>query len=385
MWIYIWVFTISIFLFYFSERRNKKDTIYKLEVFSALLLPCLLAGLRDESIGTDVKVYVSPLFQCAKYSDGFRHYLHSSWLVYIGFYKNVSEFEIGFTALVFIAAKLFGTMSWTLFLIHSLIIVPVYTGLSKLKGRIPIWLGMLVFYLIFFNNSLNWMRQWIAIAILIYAFPYLLDWRRLEYFISIAIACLFHSTGLLGIVIYFVYEYSNSQRRFNSIKLRFGEHTIDAGLLKVFLTAFFCVVFLYLMQIVVALFDLVGFKYLAYINGTVQFSVDSILIRLPFFLFPLLFWNQYCRSCKIAIFTMNMVVMDMACAQLSSIYSQSARIGVYFSVYNIITIPMVYGSLKNKVEKSLMLTMVVAYSLVYFWYSYVYLGSSETIPYIFRY
>lgn len=49
-----------------------------------------------------------------------------------------------------------------LFFIHALILAPIYLGLKRMKKSYPVYLGMLVFYLLFYNTSLNMMRQWIA-------------------------------------------------------------------------------------------------------------------------------------------------------------------------------------------------------------------------------
>lgn len=54
MWIYLIVFLISSFLFYIAAKREKK---WNMTAIFAILIPSLLAGLRDLSIGTDTIVY----------------------------------------------------------------------------------------------------------------------------------------------------------------------------------------------------------------------------------------------------------------------------------------------------------------------------------------
>ena len=61
---YIVVFIISIGFFALSDRV--KFTQRKPVVFVAVMILCLLAGLRAESIGTDTKVYLVPVFEAAK-------------------------------------------------------------------------------------------------------------------------------------------------------------------------------------------------------------------------------------------------------------------------------------------------------------------------------
>ncbi len=62
MIIYIVVFFISIVFFWLSENVKMKDNnrgkiIRNICVFCAILIPSLLAGFRDDSIGTDTKAY----------------------------------------------------------------------------------------------------------------------------------------------------------------------------------------------------------------------------------------------------------------------------------------------------------------------------------------
>lgn len=121
--------------------------------------------MRADTIGTDVKVYVEPLYNAAKQSTGFSSYMNQRWYV-IWRYMYVSKFEIGFTTLVYLIVKFGGSLGTVLFLIHALIVAPIYFGLKRMDKKYPIWLGMLVFYLMFYNTSLNMMRQWIAMAIL---------------------------------------------------------------------------------------------------------------------------------------------------------------------------------------------------------------------------
>ena len=166
--IYIVCFLISCFYFWLSEKSKNKFAKNGLAII-AILIPCILAGLRADTVGTDVKVYVEPIYHAAKESTGFSDYMGQSWF-YIWRYKYVHDFEIGFTTLVFVIAKITGSLGMVLFFIHAFIVTPIYIGLRRMHKTYPISFGMLVFYLMFYNTSLNMMRQWIAMAILLMAF-----------------------------------------------------------------------------------------------------------------------------------------------------------------------------------------------------------------------
>ena len=129
MIIYIVVFVISIFLLYLKNRVKNK-WLKKILIILALMLPCILAGLRHHSIGTDVDVYVSRLFDLAVRSKSFSDFLTLKWWR-VWTYVYVSDFEIGFTFFVYLISKMFSNLQVLLFFIQLLIIIPIYIGVRK--------------------------------------------------------------------------------------------------------------------------------------------------------------------------------------------------------------------------------------------------------------
>ena len=197
--IYIAVFLVSCIFFWLSE-KCKSGFSKNFFAVIAILVPCILAGMRADTIGTDVKVYVEPLYNAAKQSTSFFSYMNQRWF-YIWRYKYVYDFEIGFILLVYLIEKIGGSIGLVLFFIHILVLSPIYLGLKRINKRYPIWLGMLVFYMLFYNTSLNMMRQWIAMSILFYGLCYLLEHKKKKYFIVVIAACLFHTSALVGFAI----------------------------------------------------------------------------------------------------------------------------------------------------------------------------------------
>lgn len=106
--IYIVFFLISCFLIWLSEKSSSRY-IGKLLAFIAILLPCILAGMRADTIGTDLRVYVEPMYNAAKQSTSFSSYMDQRWYV-IWRYMYVNKFEIGFTTLVYLIEKLGGSL-----------------------------------------------------------------------------------------------------------------------------------------------------------------------------------------------------------------------------------------------------------------------------------
>ena len=71
MLIYIVTFILSLLMFKLSNINSKYSKIFS---FFGILFPCLVAAFRSLSIGTDVQVYINPLFQTALRSNNYFSY-----------------------------------------------------------------------------------------------------------------------------------------------------------------------------------------------------------------------------------------------------------------------------------------------------------------------
>lgn len=87
----------------------------------------------------------------------------------------VSDYEIGFSTTVYIVAKLFRNIYAVQFVIQGLVIVPICYSLYKNNQtqNSLCWVGILTYYFMFFNSSLNLMRQSIAMAFIFWLLLFL--------------------------------------------------------------------------------------------------------------------------------------------------------------------------------------------------------------------
>ena len=199
--IYLITFLASAVFFYSESRINRERYKIILIVFG-LLLPCFLAGTRAETIGVDTAGYAQPMFSLAVQSDSYQEYVNSewsrSWLV-----RSPSDIEVGFTLMVYVIAKISGSLQLLLGITQALTVVPIYICLRK-QAKGYEWLGMLAYYFLFYNMTLNMMRQWIAISFLLLGYAYLIGNKPLVTFILGLCAVFFHKTALIGLLPYIV-------------------------------------------------------------------------------------------------------------------------------------------------------------------------------------
>ncbi|WP_028274932.1 EpsG family protein [Atopococcus tabaci] len=380
MSIYFITFLLTCVSTKFAESTKKK--IYQI-IFSffAILIPSLLAGLRSYEIGTDVEVYILPLFQLARLSENFSDYLSAHWF-YVWRYINVTDYEPGFIALIYFTTKFFDNLSIVLLVIHILIITPLYVALFRLRDYYPVWLGMLVFFLSGFNNSLNLMRQYIAMSFVLLGFSYLIKQDTKKYFYFVFIASLFHTSAIMGLLIYFIFFFINQEKKYK--KMRLGKKLFNIKIFRVVFLALCFLLVLFSSNLLVFLLDTIGLEeYSNYLYGDVKFLPNQLLFRLPIFFIFIINWKKLKRKDSNIYFYWALLIMDLLFAQLASVYEQSGRIGYYFSQFSMLSYPLLITSQSRRINKVILSLFIISYLFLFWFFNFAWLGRTETVPYIF--
>ncbi len=377
MYIYILVFSISCFFFYISEKSKNKG-FKKIAILMAILLPCLLAGLRSNKIGTDVMVYAKPLFNVAENSQSFSDFLSQ----HLYGHKMVNGFEIGYVFLTYFIAKIFNNFNVLLFIIELLMILPLYKGLTKFKelnGKI--WLCMLVYYLMFFNLTLNAMRQFIGISFAFYALSIEINEKSStkKCLLYLLISILFHKSSALALMILLIFITTK-----NNLKISFGIIKFDFKRICFMLMILLATIAIVKPQYLSLFLDFIGFdKYTNYINGNYRFSYFSFLKTLPILLLYILNKKNFEKKYNNAKFYSTVLALSVIIGQAVSLNIRAARISYIYSIFYIVIIPLLITTIKNNNKRKSVQLLVIGCLIYYWYYIYVYMGSSETIPYSF--
>ena len=379
MAIYLLGFAISVALIAIAEKQKTK--LFILLSVLALLIPCLISGLRAANVGTDTTVYLKPLTQAALSAKNLPEYLRTYWF-YSWRNVYVKDYEIGFSLLVYIAAKFTGSMAAVQFAVGAMILVPIYIALCRNRKKLPIWLGMLFFYLFFFNSTLNMMRQWVAMAFLLLAFQFLTEKKWGLVVVFSLCALLFHMSAILVIVTYFIYFLLYVIRRSLFVHNNFR---VTGKILAVgFITVVTLVAILNL-DLVIKLMGIVGIdRFSNYLKGNqMRLLINQILIRLPIIALFIINWKHLRKFTPLGAFYMAMLLLDVVLAQLISVDVYSFRIGYFFTIYLLLGIPTLYASIPCPAKRTATTTLLVAYCLFYWYYTYVLQLRHETYPYAF--
>lgn len=380
--IYIITFFVSCVLFYLAESKAVLRGRFFLNGI-AIVLPCILAGIRDETVGTDVLVYLKPIYEAALKTENYISLFSENWFR-IYRYWSVSDYEIGFVTVVYVLGRIFKSINVIEFTLEFFIVFGVYKTLKRVRNMVPTWFGMLVFYLTLYNVSLNMMRQSIAMVFILYGSTYLKDNNIKIYMVYNTIAFLFHSSAIIGILLFFVYEYVYlNDAVFGGEKhgIRIKSNLFSYENLNAILIFAYSVLLLGGIGLILKVLSIVGItKFVGYINGSVSLLPNQIILRVFPIVIMLCNIKSYTKIDKNASFYFAMLLLDLSASQLASIRADSGRIAYYFSMFNCISY---YGmcSTRPRCGRRLLKMLILIYFVVYWYYNIVFSGRTGTYPY----
>lgn len=170
----------------FLEKKSLNRNAFWVPFFVLVLF----ASIRSYLVGTDTGAYTSD----------FRNQVNPENFI---FRENV---EIGYQLLSYLVLNLTYNYFWLLF-IASTIVVGSYLVFFK-KYSQEYFLSVLIFlsfglYTFYFNG----LRQGLAMAIVVWSTPYLLNKKILNFSLIVLLASLFHKSALIMFIFYFLINF----------------------------------------------------------------------------------------------------------------------------------------------------------------------------------
>lgn len=363
---YLITFFLSILCFEIGTRRLDEEnevvpTSY-LWIGLSMLFPILLATLRSENIGDDVIVYAIPIFDIVKDCDNL-----------FDAFDN-SELEFLYISIAYVA-KYISTDLWSLlFLTELCIVVPFWVALIKLSGKLDSTFALFIFYAVFYNHTLNMMRQSIALAFVFLAVAFMLENKKGWMVFWLCIAFGFHKSTALGMLLPVIYYFSRNYPLYNNHSL--------------YLCLFFGLVFVAsnIATFIVLLIDngVLDLKYLIYTEvGVFESKVTKSLLFIVLVELILLYVavdNYGDLYLELNFFFLCALITVLFCLT-GYIVVYLARISWYFHIINFLSISYVLCN-PNIFGKFIPLRWgFVLLLCFYWWFAFVLGGESSTIPY----
>lgn len=318
-------------------KKNKKKYGCTVLVISMLVL-CIIAGVRDITVGTDVRGYVMRLATVAQEKD------------FITYMLNPNSHAL-FGIIVYIG-YLFRDMNFLLFFIEVAVCLPVYIYAYKERNNSSLALILSTFVMTMYCTSYNLIRQSIAISILILAYQCFKNEEKKKAYILVVIASLIHITSFAFCAVFVMY---------NIVKKRSEKKY--AYILGIF--AIISLLSFFSEQIIgVTSFD----YYIDNVNYMREWSIGSILkqlfwVAIAIFTFLNVKNKKSCGKCVVdSELSIYLFVFSLMLILMSFSIPGMGRLGYYFyDLAIIITTPNLLRIAKPKWMMFVLLTILLFY------------------------
>jgi len=201
MYPYLITFIITLILSSVLEKRLKKRSFYNIGDYllatSIILIPSILAGCRDYNVGTDVYVYALNIFGLVDENMPWTDVIKSNTGTML------DSLEIGYIIIAWIGHFLSDDPHILLFLTSLFIGFFVFASLSRMRNYCSIFVGEFVYLFCCYNETLNMMRQAMAMVMIIYATTFLLTKEKsiIKFIVTFVLAYFFHHSAVIGLMI----------------------------------------------------------------------------------------------------------------------------------------------------------------------------------------
>lgn len=371
MYIYLCVFAISILLCYFCEKiafpAIEQKTLSKLWFVILLiliaLLPSILGGVRDYSIGTDIRVYGNTWFYLARSSSNLFSLLGTA---------SASSIGALYAIFNFVVSRFTNNPHWFYFWYCFVENIIVLIALRENRKLISITSGWATYLLLFYNLNFNMLRQGMALVILLLGFKYVREEKFLRFLLVVLFAYLFHSTAIIALLVYIVYLITAHKNNTNN--------WIQMILIYICSTVFI-LSFESISQFLLNA-GLLSTRYAIYLNSDNVATGRSYI----FYLFIFIVCILSVKSEKDTIFNF-FEIITFICIAFSILIKISYlfRVINYFSIYLCFGIPYVFEKKSRIVLNGINFRPLIMYIfLIGYWLIiYVFLGYHSTVPFIF--
>ena len=371
MIIYVIVFLMSVLFIHFAETYKVRKEIKLLFIIIALLLPSLLAGLRSYEIGSDTAGYGVYWFnQAIRFKD---------WFSFVKYAKGYS-IDYGYASLLFIASRIGQDAHIFFFILSFLELSGLYVIVKRNCPRNVISFSFLIFFLLYFNDSLNNMRQFPAVLIALYSYRFIKEKKFIPFLLTVILATFFHITAIFALLLYPVAWMARN--RFSKLNL----------LLITMIVLIACFSFEQLFNLING-FGINLDRYEHYI-----YNVDSggKFIRLILFggiwiifLYNKKKYEKYLTNESDIFLFYATISMAFTSLMFMGISNFVIRLSYYFDFFVMIYLPSIIKINKMKMTRDgkiyggISFIIVVALLLFYWIITYVIRNGAQTVPYKF--
>lgn len=341
--VYLGLAVLCFFVAKFAELTDNKKLVWLI-----VLTLSLIAGLRALSVGIDSKNY-------------------DRWfkLIASGNQKQIFGLEASFIYICNIVLNLWNNTNFMFFLFallsHGLVIFTLWRN----REHVSFSWGVFSYYILFYAISLNGMRQFVAVAIVIYATNFVREGKYFRFILAVLTGVLFHMSALVGII-YILYEIPFLRNYNRKRKIILITICCLIGSLGLSIAG-------YLLNIYSGYFDRqatsVGIMMLVKI---LMLVLSILIIGIPVDKNDRHMYGMY------AVF----YALGIALNSLSYVFMYMGRIGLYFYVFEAFFIGGIF-KVKNRTIWIVLLKIAYGLLMIYFLYDLLVSNRQGELPYRF--
>lgn len=328
---------ISIFALALLNNKYKKGSKYFCVITGILLI--LYAALRSKNLYPDTPLYFKRQQEIATYDFSQALDLYRSDL------KNPSFYFLGW-----LVSRVFADAQYWFAFIAIVTVIPI-VFLTYKDSSLPYISIITYLSLGFFTFGLTGLRQALAMAFIVPAYYLAKDGKFFKFLIVIFISSLFHDSAWIFLLIYPMRN------------LKFGWfHVLFFGL---------CLAgaFIFKEQFKQFIGEIFQDSYLGdYKETEKQLNFSGIIIQLVIFVFNLFYYKNLTGKNKNALILYNCAFLGLSFQFFSLVIAEMFRVSMYFSVFNIILIPLSIMAEPNKkwrrIEQVLVAMVLLAYIVI---------------------
>lgn len=372
--IYILCFILTPLLIYFAEKQLKKEKKISgyILLFLAILIPSLVAGLRSLNVGRDIGTYVTPAIKNAL-SMNFADYMKS----YLNF---GGDLESGYRILIYICSHISSSPNFSLFVIQFLTMLFVVLFAYKNREKMNMTFVMIVYMLTCYCTSLNYMRQNLAIAIILLSVCFFEKKKYIKTLLLFLLAFSFHKISIVALLIYFFIWLTN-------LKIPQKRKTLIYYLvfISMILATIFYSKIVYFFTNVISILPEKYYKYTTFYFGTDESRSLSEYLYKIFWIVAAFIYKKFVNKEENPInidLTLFLLFTDFLTLVIAYQITNASRVGLYFYYLGLFyIIPNFNKIFKNNKTRKLISLACIAIMFMYWIWVFVIYKWCETFPY----
>ena len=318
----------------------------------ALLLLALLAGGRAITVGTDVRVYA--IF----------HFKYNSNLNSINEFLSNYILEIGYEFENYLVTRFTNDIHWALFVNSVTVMIGLFFGAKFWSKKLAIPFSHIILFFILtgcFNISLNAIRQYMAITTLFGFSKFFFERNLVISCLGVILAYSFHSSGLVGILIYLIFSKKQSVVLYVVCFSLLSISTVPQFLINL---------------------NILPSRFYRYFTENPTGQTESVinLAKTVYLIIAITIWRRYRTPLSNIFLYISILNFGFSC--LSFLFGALSRLELYFDIFDIVLLAtFVNNYFISKTNKVItLISMNIFYSALFYW-KFVVKNGSETFPY----